>query len=188
MKKGHKKTRSKYDNFFKPGQKFGKYSIVSGIVSFKNHYASIEVKCECGTQKFVDAFALCKNNSRQCSDCNNKKSGNLNGRWKGLEEVPGSFFGRIQSSAKKRNLKVNITIEDVWELFLKQNKKCALSDLDISFSDKTVSVDRIDSEKDYIKENIQLVHKDMNLMKNYFNQQYFIEMCPLVSNNCKSIS
>jgi len=29
--------------------------------------------------------------------------------------------------------------------------------------------------------NIQLVHKDVNLMKNHFNQDYFLEICEKIT-------
>lgn len=46
----------------------------------------------------------------------------------------------------------------------------------------TASLDRIDSNKGYNKENIQWVHKYINKMKMDFNQDYYIEMCRKVSN------
>lgn len=55
--------------------------------------------------------------------------------------------------------------------------KCALSDKSISFNDGTASVDRIDSKIGYVSNNIQIVHKDINIMKNAFDQDYFIDIC-----------
>ena len=46
----------------------------------------------------------------------------------------------------------------------------------------TASLDRIDSKKGYIKGNLQWVHKDLNIMKNSYPNQYFIEMCKKVAN------
>ena len=63
--------------------------------------------------------------------------------------------------------------------FLKQNKKCALtgSELEINV---TASVDRIDSKKGYTKDNVQWVHKKVNLMKGTMSQKDFIETCKSV--------
>jgi hypothetical protein len=47
----------------------------------------------------------------------------------------------------------------------------------------TASIDRIDSSKGYIEGNIQWVHKDINFMKRTYSQEYFVQMCKLVSNN-----
>ena len=80
---------------------------------------------------------------------------------------------------------VTITIEYAWELFLKQEKKCSLSGLEITIglSGKynTASIDRIDSSKGYEPGNIQWVHKDINFMKRTYSQEYFTNMCKLVT-------
>jgi hypothetical protein len=103
----------------------------------------------------------------------------------------------------------SITLEDVYNLWIKQDKKCALTGIPIDFKNQnfrqlterpshikhkkkfkydlicTASLDRINSDKGYIKDNIQLVHKDINMMKNDYDQDYFINMCNLISNNFK---
>ena len=42
-------------------------------------------------------------------------------------------------------------------------------------------IDRIDSSKGYVKGNVQWVHKNVNLMKGKFDQEYFIEMCKKIT-------
>ena len=49
----------------------------------------------------------------------------------------------------------------------------------------TMSLDRIDNNKGYIEENVQWVHKDINMMKRIYSQDYFIYMCKLVA-ECNS--
>lgn len=46
----------------------------------------------------------------------------------------------------------------------------------------TASLDRIDSSKPYIIDNIQWVHKDINFMKRTYSHDYFIKLCKLVAN------
>jgi nicotinic acid mononucleotide adenylyltransferase len=99
------------------------------------------------------------------------------------------MFTSIKKGAASRKIEFNITIEYLWELFLQQNKKCALSGMALSFADtrknknkkKTVSVDRIDSSKGYINGNVQWVHKTINIMKNSLSDEEFIEFCRKVS-------
>lgn len=75
----------------------------------------------------------------------------------------------------------------MWELFEKQNGKCALSNVDIFLSKRyprvlqTASLDRIDNTKGYIKNNLQWVHKDINTLKTDFSMERFLELCNLVS-------
>jgi hypothetical protein len=127
-----------------------------------------------------------------CWSCSGKHriipAGKNNKSWRGYEEIPLTYFNQIKVSAKKRNISFNLTIEYLWELFIKQNKKCVYSNLDLIFSKtrktagiSTASLDRIDSSKGYVKGNVQWVHKDVNWMKQDFNEEYFINMCNNVS-------
>jgi len=87
----------------------------------------------------------------------------------------------------KENIKANVISMPCWELFEKQNKKCALSGMPLEFpKDRnphggTASLDRINSDGDYTLDNVQWVHKDINRLKNVFEQQYFIELCHKVA-------
>jgi hypothetical protein len=118
--------------------------------------------------------------------------GEKNAFWKGYKDIPFHWFSKyFLRKGKKRS--GDITIEQVYNLWIKQDKKCKLSGLDIDFIRRdngvSASIDRIDSSKEYTIDNIQLVHKDINLMKNYFNQEYFISICKMVTNNyVKAIS
>lgn len=101
--------------------------------------------------------------------------------------IPSRYFCSLVESAKKREIDFYITIDFLWELFEKQNKKCALSGLDLCFPKygekptlQTASLDRIDSNKGYIEGNVQWVHKDVNCIKWGLNQDYFIELCKLI--------
>lgn len=111
-----------------------------------------------------------------------------NSQWKGYKDIPFNWFSKYFLRGRKKRTGT-INIEQIYDLWIKQDKKCALSNQDINFYDDgnghTCSIDRIDSSKEYVLDNIQLVHKDVNLMKNSFNQDYFIKICKLISNNNK---
>ena len=75
-----------------------------------------------------------------------------------------------------------ITEEDAIEVLEKQNYKCTLTGIELTFKPiMTASIDRIENEKGYTKENIQWVHKHINIMKHRYAQEYFINMCHMVS-------
>lgn len=101
-------------------------------------------------------------------------------RWNGFGEISGEYWCRVKESARKRDIKFNISIEYIWALYLNQGGICALSGLPIDFKTKSASLDRIDSSKEYSENNIQWLHKDVNNMKNDFNQDYFISLCQLI--------
>ena len=95
-------------------------------------------------------------------------------RKKSSEKICITFFKKIQSNAIKRGLSFDLDIDYLWDLFLKQNKKCALTKVDINIVNATISynyhlntasLDRIDSSKGYEKDNIRWVHKAINHIK-----------------------
>lgn len=165
------------------GQRFGMLTVIKFEKSEnKNRYWFCQ--CDCGNTKIVTRANLTKKQTHSCG-CNwhlkNKKHKN----WKGYNDIGLDFFNDIKRGAIERNLEFNITIEYLWELFISQHKKCALSGIDLKFADtrknksksQTASVDRIDSTLGYIVGNIQWVHKTINIMKNQLTDEQFIDFC-----------
>lgn len=81
-------------------------------------------------------------------------------------------------------------IEDLWDLFIIQNGRCKLSNLEIRLSItgkeyrgkyQTAFLDRIDSLKGYVEGNIQWVHKDVNRIKKDFPEPEFLFYCKTIS-------
>lgn len=101
-----------------------------------------------------------------------------------------SYYNKIVRRAKFIKVDIDVSPDYLYELYLKQNKKCNLSGLDISFKTKwsdpnqTASLDRIDSSKGYIENNVQWVHKDINFMKHTLSQEEFIKLCKAVASKC----
>jgi hypothetical protein len=95
-----------------------------------------------------------------------------------------SWFKRFRKSAQDRNLYWELTIEQVDSLWVDQEGKCALSGvlLDNAAGTQTVSLDRIDSTKGYTFDNVQLVHKVLNMMKRNMTDENFIDWCSIVAN------
>ncbi len=146
--------------------------------------------CDCGKQvkRRQDYLVKCISKPKRTLSCGCKHPmktllGSDSKTWRGCGDLSGEYFASIKCNAKSRNLEVIITIEDAWNLFLQQNAKCALTGRDITISqrarreEQTASLDRIDSSKGYILSNIQWIHKDINLMKNNYDQDYFIKCC-----------
>lgn len=119
-------------------------------------------------------------------------SGKNNKNWKGGDFLYGWLYNKIVESAKKRGHECTVSIEYLENLFLAQNKKCALSGIPLTFgrssATTTGSVDRIDSEHGYIEGNVQWVHKDINMMKQKISNDKFIEYCKLVANYDRTLS
>ena len=117
--------------------------------------------------------------------------GPTNSNFRGYKEIPLTLWSQIQERARRINKPINLSIEYLWELFLKQNRKCSLSGQELYFGSHqsngltpkgNASLDRIDNTKGYVKGNVQWVHKDINWMKADYDQNYFIELCEGVAN------
>lgn len=164
-------------------QRFGKLFVLEqGPIL--NRRTSWKCKCDCGNISYPSTYALTKGNTNSCG-CNRKVRKHLSKLWRGIGDMSASVWSSIKNKAKSRNLIVNISFDFIWKLFLKQNRKCALSGQEIYFKskkDKTISLDRIDNSKGYTEDNVQWVHKDINWMKQDFDEKYFIKTCSLIHN------
>jgi hypothetical protein len=146
-------------------------------------------QCRCGTTKDVFETHLVRGTSKSCG-CQIRR-GKECSFFTGYEEISGSYWKGILRNAKgeraresRKKLKLNITLEYIWRLFLEQDRKCNLSGLLIEFGiNQTASLDRIDNSKGYIEGNVQWIHKDINRMKNVFSQDYFIDTCKKIANH-----
>jgi len=87
------------------------------------------------------------------------------------------------------NKKCKAYKEYLWNLYLQQNKRCALSGVDINLSDPansivdTASIDRIDITKGYIRGNVQWIHKTVNRMKVDMSEDEFMKWINLIYHN-----
>lgn len=138
-------------------------------------------KCTCSKLKKVSARSLIKNEVKSCGCLRALKT--KKEHFKGIGDIGLDFWNDKIEKAKNRNIDFNISIEYAYLLFLKQNKKCALTGLDLSF-DKDLfknkykaSLDRIDSSKPYEVGNVQWVAKEVNLLKNKFSEKYLYNIC-----------
>lgn len=178
------------------GKKFNKLTVLREDAEHNKDkdYKKWICKCDCGCEKSVGAAHL-KNGQIKSCGCLQRRKGSEHPLFNGAGKITGSFwFNRVmrrtKTSATHRALEVTITPEYAWKIFLKQKEKCAFTGLHLKFPEHgkdntwTASLDRIDSDKGYIEGNVQWVHKHINKMKNNFKDEYFINMCKLVSDSC----
>ena len=175
-------------------RQIGKYTII-GIgekIKYKSQKQPIQlwkVKCECGIEKEISKYHLIYGNVEGCSDClgdrvrfEECKNWNSSAKY-----VTGMYYQKIKKTAHKRNIVFDISREELDKLFQQQNKKCKYTNLDLIFETHrkkgNASLDRIDSNLGYIKNNLQWVHKDVNRMKWDIPHEDFIKICKLITEN-----
>ncbi len=153
--------------------------------------------CVCGSElsRREDYLTSYRHNIHSCGCHHPRKDSNVwKGKnsflYKGAGNLNGQYFSEIRCRAKRNNLEFNITIDYAWCLFLEQQGLCALTGLPLNFEScrdkkkgiqQSASLDRKDSTKGYVPDNIQWIHKDVNRMKNHYSQERFIEICKLVA-------
>ena len=136
---------------------------------------------------------------KQCLQCSNDaRIGRALTRTDKIGDLSQGFYSRIKNCAVYRNHDFKVSKKYLWDIFVFQDKKCALSGIDIhmdplhrsktptksTYTDyrrTTASLDRIDSSKGYLKGNVQWVHKLVNVMKSNMCDDDFIYLCRKVN-------
>jgi hypothetical protein len=188
------KLRSKEINIL--GKKFGKLLPIEKISV--REYLCV---CDCGISKVCKKDRLLDGRNTSCG-CSMNKSGDKNGAWTGYKEISGNQWCSLKMGAKNRNLDFEITIEEAWDLYVMQNKKCAITGLDIKMAkfgrNKRVikledfngpylaSLDRIDSSKGYVTGNVQWIVREINRMKLDIEEDLLFKLCELITQKQKN--
>ena len=138
----------------------------------------------CGTEQSygrLDHYKSAMRGDWKCKSC----SGYTNNFKGQIGPMPITWFETKRKGGLHRGLDWDLEPNDILDLYEKQGGVCALTGWPIGWSEKgltaTVSIDRVDSSEGYLKENVQLLHKDVNMAKQSYSQDYFIEMCKSVS-------
>lgn len=127
--------------------------------------------------------------NKECKACSNKKVDNCHRGWHRGIRI--SWFNKFKTGAETRGLEWNLSLDNLADLYEQQNYRCALTDVDIVFPEvghpqkALASIDRIDNKKGYVENNVQLVTRQVNMMKQAYDQEIFIATCIEVANKFK---
>lgn len=166
----------------KIGDKFKCWTIIGGPKSNKHQCLLWEVQCDCKeTTKWVQANELMNPNKHfKCQKCAAIDRGEIqainNGK---IGELKLTQYTRIKRSAEKRNIEFNVSLEDLWNLFISQKQICAITG-DFIETINSASLDRIDSTLWYINGNVQWVTYQANVSKHIMNMSELYEFCKKV--------
>jgi hypothetical protein len=165
------------------GKKFNSLKPISYIGKNNNSHSIFLCACDCGNTINVLANSLMNGNTKSCG-CKSRKRGKEHASYSGYQEIRSEYWSRVLRGAKDRGIEITLTIEEAWDIFLKQNRKCALSGeiLHFPYTRKTskystASLDRIDSNGIYEVSNVQWIHKKLNTMKMNMPEVEFFEWC-----------
>jgi hypothetical protein len=126
---------------------------------------------------------------KTCKSCSNKKTDNCHRGWHRGIRI--SWFNKFKLGAELRGLDWDISLDDIADLMESQDNKCSLTGWSIEFpksghpQKSPASLDRVDSKLGYIKGNVQLLTKQVNMMKQAYTQEEFIAVCKAVADKVK---
>lgn len=174
------------------GDKFGYWTVISDrFYNEKTKRWYYTCQCRCGKTTNQQAKSFYRKNPPKSCGCGEraggeKRSKDKNTSWKGYGEIGGRYWKSINKHAQSKNREFNITLPYIWELFLKQNRKCIYTGQILVFAtwddkfEQTASLDRIDSSQGYTEGNVQWIHKDINTVKSNWTEEKFLLLCRLV--------
>lgn len=171
------------------GQKYNKLTIIEHVA-----YRRVKCKCDCGNEKECDLYDLKRNRIIGCGCARNtpelrelartrayelQEKGILNkgGDYQINEYTGFKYMLKCINNKNRINKKMNISLEDLKQVWNNQNGLCAYTKIPLILVTHTnprkdvpkwhlASVDRIDSSKGYEKDNIQFVSRTINYAKN----------------------
>ncbi len=161
------------------GVKINEWTVQTFIGSDLNSY-KFTIACSCGASKEVNASAIRLKRIGKCNKCEELSERNPAKR---------NLWHKITWAASVRNIPIEISWEEAFNLLEKQKYRCALSGIEIYIAKSTkerlanattASLDRIDSSKSYSLENVQWLHKTINKMKWELSQNEFINLCKVI--------
>lgn len=173
------------------GKTFGKLVVLKRLPS-KKRQTRWNCKCICGEEKIVTTSHLVSGAVKSCGRVH-YELGEQHHSWKGYGELGYRYYHHTRRMAMVRRLTFNISIKEMWNLFEKQNRRCALSGVELTFDRKkgcmkgTASIDRINSAKGYTPKNIQWIHKDINFMKGNLSENDFLQHCRNICKHLKNV-
>lgn len=168
-------------------------TIVKRLENDKHRRKTWECICVCGTTVARTCTSLRLPGYKSCGCYQKELLGRQDHvRWQGIGDIGRTVYSNIKTKAEVRNILFELSHQDIYDLYVLQDRKCALSGVELnicSYHDRenfTASLDRIDSKIGYVKGNVQWVHKWINFMKQDFTQEEFLEFCHLISDHQRS--
>jgi len=160
------------------GEQFGDWTVKKRLANTKENKSMWLCECKCGKESEVLGSNLATGKSKCCFDCGHKRT-------VFAKAIPSSWWYKTMDQARTRGIQWDLTEEAALDLLERQEYRCVFTRLPLTFKPMVASLDRIDSAKSYCVDNVQWVHKHINIMKYRYSQDYFVEMCCLVAQNQK---
>ena len=164
------------------------------VIKFNKEWKNGKLRCHrCREYKSIDNFTAKGSEipirgyrRTTCKNCTNEIRKQSSLKWPDTESLIRCLNSRLlgaKDRARKQNIKFDLTLDFLLELWKKQNGKCALSGLPMTYISlkgripTNVSLDKIDRNLGYIKDNVQLVCMACNQMKSDLSEDLLYLFC-----------
>ena len=133
---------------------------------------------------------------KRCHNCKikqNKEARTNYSEERRLEKILQDRWLNARDRAKSKKRLFDISKEDLMDLWNKQEGKCAISKIPMTFNIDSgrnpynVSIDQINPSQGYTKDNIQLVCMCVNQLKSDFDMNIVINICKNILDNYNTL-
>lgn len=165
------------------GNRYGKLIVVEYTGNTKQQSSVWLCKCDCGKETFAQAHQLKRGYKKSCGCLKNKLSYGESSR--------NAVFRRYKIQAKKRELDFQLTLGEFLNLTKKVCAYCGDAPSQIYKRDNGHGefvyngIDRINSNKGYVKKNCVTSCGRCNIMKNNLTQKEFYSHIEKIFKRCK---
>ena len=180
-------------------KKYGKLTVIK-LTGERGPSGQIywECKCDCGNIHVTSGESLRGGKSKSCGCARKTPHNKVRDREYAIKKQ--LYKTNVEKRSQRLGFNYNISLEDYIKLIEQPCFYCGIKDSNYATdryntkkngrktSDTIVyynGIDRIDSKKGYIPENIQWVYSKINLMKYTLSNKRFIELCTMVYLNTK---
>lgn len=112
------------------GQIFDKLTVLERIGQ-RGHNTIWKCRCECGKEVERYQFSFKPNKIKRAKThscgCATHIKGKNSKNWKGFGDIPASLISAYKFHARERKIEWRVSLEDLWNQFEKQHKKCCLT-------------------------------------------------------------
>jgi len=166
------------------GRRFGLLTVIGRAECASENWGRSHwvCRCKCGKEIRACRAVLMSGDVTSCPNCSFTAS---------KESLSKGYMSSLRRGARLRYLEFNLSCDFLWNLYLSQGKLCAISGVPIMLhtarGQRTASLDRIDADGGYTEDNVQWVHKIVNMMKGDLPEPLFVKYCGAIAGQQKPI-
>jgi hypothetical protein len=155
-------------------------------IEFQKPQSEITRNQKLNRKNFCSRTCVGKNNTKNFGD--KKSDYDISRHSKNRKDGYTKFRYHFRNISK-RNKELDVTVEDLKEVWNNQKGLCPYLGIELQLNSygkikkdpiTSASLDRIDSSRGYVKENIQWISRSMNYLKNDMSEQQVFEIMDLI--------